>query len=198
MKLAVSSLPVILIVAISIGAQVPKRSYLIPDKTEGKIYIFYGVPKGEPVDRSIDTTTFRIPKNRFLVSQWDADPSWHTSVFYYVDKSGRMIPLESEPSSVNRTIENLKNKNPFAHVLRSVKSWWVNLPCEIVYEEFFVGSRARILNETQKERDREYKRFQEFVEKHVDMLCEGRPNVQNTLFKKPESQFLLSESRPVS
>jgi len=160
-----------------------QRTYLIPEGTEGNVYIFRGVASGEKVEKNGNETVFRVPESRILVSQFVPDSSIFQSHFYYVKQDGSRLRLEHEPSSVHKTEENLNNYRPFVWFPAEVSSSWSKVPCEVKYEKFYVGTRARMLQLTQEDRDREWFRLQAFVEENAEKLCEGKSEVKTTFEK---------------
>jgi hypothetical protein len=168
------------------GLFIPQRVYLIPDGIEGEVYIFRGVVRGENFETNGNSTIFRIPNSRFLISKYVPDESAYTSGFYYVKADGSKSQLEVEYSSLHRTEENLTNKQPFVWAPVNVSSSWSKIQCEVKYERFYVGTRPHMLSKTQLDRDNEWFRFQEFVEANADLLCKDKPNVQTTFPKKAD------------
>lgn len=170
---------------VACGFFIPQKNYLIPKDTRGNVYIFHSVVRGEKVDKIGNDTIFQIPTSRFLISQYIPDESIYIPSYYYIDADGTKSILELERSSLHRTDENLSNPNPFVWFPVSVSSSWSKIPCEVKYERFYVGTRPHMLSLTQKDRDEEYFRFQEFVEANSDLLCEGKPASQTTFHKLP-------------
>ncbi len=158
-----------------------QRTYLIPEGAEGNVYIFRGVASGEKIETNLNETVFRIPESRFLVSQFVPDSSIYQPHFYYVKQDGSRLRLEYEPSSVHKTEENLNNYRPFVWFPAEVSSGWSKVPCKVKYEKFYVGTRPRMLQMTQEDRDREWFRFQAFVEENAEKLCEGKLEVKTAL-----------------
>jgi hypothetical protein len=166
------------------GMFIPQRIYLIPEGVEGDIYIFTGVTRGEKVEQSGNSTKFRVPDSRLLITQFVPDDSSYMASYYYVGNDGSKTRLEVEHSSLHRTQENLTNTSPFIWSPRTGVSSWSKIPCEINYEQFYVGTRPRMLEMTQSERDRDHFRFQAFVEANADILCEGKPKSRTTTILK--------------
>lgn len=167
---------------------IPQKVYLLPKGLEGEVYIFHGVKRGEDIERAGNTTTFRIPGSRFLITSYVADDSPYQATFYYVGRGGEKTLLEVEYSSLHKTKENLASKRPFIwNPGRSVSSWWDKILCEVRYEQFYVGTRPKMFAKTQKDLDKEYFRFQAFVEANVDKICEGKPRPQYMTIQKPAS-----------
>lgn len=165
---------------------IPQKVYLLSKGIEGEVYIFHGVKRGEEVERIENTTTFRIPDSRFLITTYIPDASPYQASFYYVGRNGKKTRLEVEYSSLHRTKQNLANKRPFIwDPGRSVASWWSKIRCEVKYEQFYVGTRPKMLKRTQEDRDNEYFRFQAFVEANGDKICEGKPKPRNMIIEKP-------------
>ena len=142
--------------------------------------------RGEEIERAGNTTTFRIPNSRFLITTYVPDSSPYQASFYYIEAKGKRTQLDVESSSLHKTKENLSNKRPFIwNPGRSVASWWNKIPCEVRYEQLYVGTRPKILAKTQKNRDKEYFRFQAFVEANVDKICKGKTKPQNMTVLNP-------------
>jgi hypothetical protein len=161
----------------------PHVTYLFPEGLEGNVYIFRGVPKGEKVEKQGADLTFRIPESRFLISEYVPNQSIFILEYFYVKNDGTRTPLEFEPSSLHDTSENRNNNHPFVWAPAEVSSSWAEVPCEVKYEEFYVGTRPHMLDRTQKERDEEYFRFKAFVEANAEVICEGKPK-SKVIFSK--------------
>lgn len=166
------------------GLFFPQRVYIIPDGVEGDVFIFHSVARGEKVERSGNSVTFNIPDSRFLITQYTPGNSAFMASYYYAKSDGTKLLLDVEHSSLHRTEENLGNTRPFIWFPRDGGSAWSKVPCEVKYEQFYVGTRPHMLAITQKERDDDHFRFQAFVEANADRLCEGKPKVQTTFSKK--------------
>lgn len=142
--------------------------------------------RGAEIERNENTTTFRISDSRFLITTYVPNFSPYQASFYYVGGKGQRTRLEVEYSSLHKTKENLANKLPFIwNPGRSVSSWWSKIRCEVRYEQLYVGTRPKMLKKTQKDRDKEYFRFQAFVEANEDKICEGKPKPKNMVIQKP-------------
>jgi len=128
----------------------PQRNYLIPAGAEGDVYIFYGVEGGLKVEKSLNTTTFHIPDSRFLITNSVSEPSYFNANYYYVKNDGSRSRLEVEYSSLHRTEENLRNTAPFIWFPRNGSSSWSEIPCEVKYEQFYVGTRLNMLARPQR------------------------------------------------
>jgi hypothetical protein len=168
------------------GIVIPHKVYLIPEGTKGDVFIVRGVKDGEVVEIKLQELMFRIPSSRILLAQYVPDSSPFTSAFYYEKANGSRIPLEEEYSSVNRTEENLNNFTPFVWAVREVTSNWSDVPCEVSYEQFYVGNRADMLKRSTDEYNNEELRFKDFVVANAAQICDGRPPSKAVrIMKKP-------------
>ena len=162
----------LLLITISGCSQaLPKQTYLIPEETEGYVYIFHNVSTGEKAETINGETTFAIPASRILVSQNQAVPYASYVPYFLVAKDGKRTRFDLEPGSVNRTPENLADNRPFVFDLAMASSGGPNFPCEVKYESFYVGTRAHLLARTDADREREYAQLKAFVTANAERLC---------------------------
>lgn len=169
------------------GLLIPNKVYVIPEGTKGDVFIVRGVKTGEIVDSKPKDLVFRIPTSRILLAQYVPDASPYTSAFYYEKADGMRIRLEEEHSSLHKTEENLTNFTPFVWSVRESWSNWSEVPCEVRYERFYVGTRADMLKRSTEEYNNEELRFKEYVKANAAQICEGQPasKAGTTILKKP-------------
>jgi|GEM_PF-4361580 len=165
---------------------IPHKVYLIPDGTKGDVFILRDIKTGEIVDSKLQELVFRIPTSRILLAQYVPDSSPYTSAFYYEKADGTRLRLEEEHSSLHKTEENLKNFTPFVWFVRESRSNWYEVPCEVRYERFYVGTRADMLKRSTDEYNDEELKFKEYVKANAAQICEGQPPGKAiTIMKKP-------------
>lgn len=98
------------------------------------------------------SSVYEIPPNRILVTQDSPSAGWHLSHFYYVDGSGHRERLEYVASTIPRTPENLADERPIVWFQRGPATMaGVDLPCEVRYRRYYVGTRAHLLSRTREE-----------------------------------------------
>jgi hypothetical protein len=185
-------LPLILIAVFSLnvlacGLLIPHKVYIIPEGTKGDVFVVRGVKTGEIVESKLQELVFRIPTSRILLAQYVPNSSPYTSAYYYEKTDGTTLRLEEEHSSLHKTEENLKNFTPFVWFVRESWSNWSEVPCEVRYEQFYVGTRADMLKRSTDEYNDEELRFKEYVKGNAAQICEGQSpsKAVNTIMKKP-------------
>lgn len=153
----------------------PRETFLIPEGTTGYVFIFRGVPDGEKAVTKNGETTFNVPASRFLIVQEAAKPSAYMDNYYYVAADGTRKLLNVEPSSVLLTEENLADNRPFIFGRAMVSSNTSDVPCELQYETFYVGTRPILLARTEEERTKEYEELMKFANENSELLCKSKP-----------------------
>jgi hypothetical protein len=159
---------------------------LIPEGTVGNVYIIQGIPSGNELEKTQQQTIYKIPESRILIIKDIASStSAHTAAYFYVGKDGARIRLEEEYSSLHKTEENLKNERPFIWAPRSGTMTIDGVPCEIEYDQFYVGTRRKMLLRTAEQYNDEQLTFQDYVRANAARLCEGKPAVRSPILVKP-------------
>lgn len=172
----IKALLLLILLAIPACSQVlPRKTYLIPEGTRGYVYILKDVGDGEKIETKLGETVFVIPESRILAIQSIEEPSVFVDNYYYIAKDGNRIPLDEEPSSVHNTPENLADNRPFVFGRAAGIHNWSDIPCEVKYDTFYVGTRALLLSRTQQDRDKEYEDFKAFVTANAGRICSGKP-----------------------
>ncbi len=179
---------VLLLLTIPACSQIfPKRVYLIPEGTHGYVFILHNIPTGEKIEEKSGKTIFSIPESRILVMQGAPNSSAYLPTFYYIGKDGKKTLLDQEHSSLHSTDENLVDKRPFIFGQAIGIKNSLDMPCEIKFETFYVGTRALLLARTHEDREKEHSDLETFVITNAERICEGKPKTNNSTIAKPKN-----------
>lgn len=138
--------------------------HLIPAGYVGQVTIVFGAANGEPVVSEDNARVYRIPEGGILLTQMapnvGSSPAWR---FFLVDATGIRRPVSRIwTSTVHETPENLANVEVEIFYPRRGRLQAGRLPCDIEFDNYFVGTRAQLLGRNS---DDDRRRLAEFLEK---------------------------------
>ncbi len=142
--------------ATSLYVRIPMERFLIPEGYTGDVFVLYGVSRGEVLAPSGSTITYRIPPNGILCVQHLLRIGSRRTEYDYVLKDGTTRKIENLwATTIPRTPENLANTHDvgiffprngtfslFLHVGQGKSQ-----ECKVQFEEFYVGTKANLLNQ---------------------------------------------------
>lgn len=120
--------------------------HLIPAGYAGDVFIIHNAYDGERLQKSGLSRVYRIPVDGILRSRSDVNDGVQPKpVYFYVAASGEKTPIEGYwPNGIDDTPEN--RADPGIFFPRSGMYSSGELPCEVVYEQYFVGTKRQILS----------------------------------------------------
>lgn len=147
--LALHSIIILSVIAISIGVQ--RQRFLVPEGYQGDIYVIHNVQDGEPEKRTFGQVTYRIPLDGILRSRTPLTHGLTTSTYYYEHRDGTLERIRYKwLTTIPRTPENLANdKDLGVFFPRSGSTRSSSAKCSVVFEQFYVGSKAYLLSGNQ-------------------------------------------------
>lgn len=141
------------------------ESYLVPAGYAGTITIAFRAANGSPLVREGDARLYQIPENGILLSQaapnTGVSPTWK---FFAAAANGDRTPITRIwASTVPDTPEN--RANPSLEIFYPVRGRIQagRIPCDVEYDQYFIGTRAQLLDRDQMD-DR--RRVSEFLQKN--------------------------------
>jgi hypothetical protein len=124
------------------------ETYLIPTGYVGTITIAFNAANGRPLAREGDARLYQIPENGILLSQaapnTGLSPIWK---FFAVAANAERSPITRIwASTVPDTPENRANGSVeiFYPVRGRLQAG--RIPCDVEYDQYFVGTRAQLLD----------------------------------------------------
>ena len=146
------------------GQMAESEIHLIPAGYIGNIYIFHNVPDGEPLKREGRARVYEIPKDGILRSQTPMNPRSFTPQYFYVASDGKREEIVGYwPTSIHDTPENRADKTIGVFFRRTGSlqgvttktdgTWSTEFPCDIQFDEYYVGTKLYLLSSTNLEKD---------------------------------------------
>ena len=87
-----------------------KERFLIPDGYKGDVYVVYGAPDGESLNKTRWSVTYPIPKDGVLRVQGPMARIWTRTEYDYQMETGNLERIRNFwPSTIHPTPENLAN-----------------------------------------------------------------------------------------
>jgi hypothetical protein len=157
------------LIGIFIGIQ--RERFLIPEGYQGDIYVIHSVEDGEPEQRMFRQVTYHIPPDGILRTQGPLERGLTRSTYYYQHRDGTLERIRyTWLTTVHRTPENLADDKDFGVFFpRTGNTWSSDTRCSIVFEQFYVGTKANLLSGYQQ------KDLGRYLREHPSK-CSGQPN----------------------
>lgn len=146
------------------GRAVPEI-HLIPGAYAGQVTIAFRAANGEPISDEGGARLYKIPENGILLTQ--AAPNLGSSParnFFTLAKDGERVPITRIwASTVADSPENRATTAVEIFYPRRGRVQAGRLPCDVEFDQYFIGTRAQLLarNELNDRR-----RLSEFLEKN--------------------------------
>jgi hypothetical protein len=122
--------------------------HLIPEGYTGEVTIVFNAPDGAPFDVEDGARLYRIPSSGILFTQFPLNYGMGPvrKCFLVAPNGDRREIHDSGESTLRDTPEN--RTNPRIEIFNSGRGFiQAGLrPCEIQYEQYFVGTRAQVLD----------------------------------------------------
>jgi hypothetical protein len=128
------------------GACAAAEIHLIPKGYSGNIFILHGVLDGEPLEEEGLARVYRIPPSGVLRSQTSENQGVGRPEYFFISPDGsrdRITALWA--STIHDTPENTADPTIGIFFPRSGTQWSREQPCEVHFEEYFVGTKAQLL-----------------------------------------------------
>jgi hypothetical protein len=147
------------------GQMAEPEIHLIPVGYMGNIYIFHNVPDGEPPKYEGRARVYEIPKDGILRSRTSMNLGWQlTPQYFYVTSDGKREEIPGYwPTSIHDTPENRADKtngiffprtgNLSGLTLKADGTSTPEFPCDIQFEEYYVGTKSFLLDSHDLEKD---------------------------------------------
>lgn len=123
-----------------------KERFLIPDGYKGDVYVVYGVPDGDALNRTRWAVTYRIPKDGVLRVQGPLVRGWTRTEYDYETDTGKLQRIRSFwPTTIHPTAENLANDRDIGVFFPRTGKFTNSMGCSVEYQLFYVGTKAHLL-----------------------------------------------------
>ena len=143
---------IVVLVAVTLAAQQQRAApeiHLIPDGYVGLVTIAFRAANGTAPRREGEARVYEIPTTGILLTQEEPNvglsPAWS---FVIVSGTGTRTPVAGIWSaSVPDTLENRASGAVEVFNLRRGRLQAGRLPCDVEYQQYFVGTRAQLLDD---------------------------------------------------
>lgn len=123
-----------------------KERFLIPNDYKGDVYVVYGVPEGESLNKTPSGLTYRIPKDGVLWVRGPMMRDWTRTEYYYQPESGHLEHISNFwLSTIHPTPENLANDRDIGVFFPRTGRFTDSTGCSVEYRQFYVGTKAHLL-----------------------------------------------------
>jgi hypothetical protein len=134
--------------------------HLIPAGYAGEVTIVFHSVNGEPLDVEDGARVYRIPASGILFTQLSPNEGLSPAQkFFLVSGNGERRPITGYwASQVHDTPEN--RAHPDVEIFNPTRGYMQSAehrPCPVEYEQYFVGTRAQLLDRGDDHRHRVYK-----------------------------------------
>jgi|SRR5882672_8309693 len=150
---------------VALQGRAESEVHLIPAGYVGAVTIVFRALTGSPPVREGDARLYRIPQTGILLTQAEPNtehsPAWK---FFVVATTGERTPIARIwASTVPDTPEN--RANPAIEIFYPTRGRLQagRLPCDVEYDQYFVGTRAQLLS---RDRMGELRRVNEFLQQN--------------------------------
>jgi hypothetical protein len=162
--LAICHGPALAIALAGLQGRADPEIHLIPSGYVGEVSIVFRAVGGESPAWEGDARLYRIPETGILLTQAEPNvgmsPAWK---FFSITPSGERVPISRIwASTVHDTPENRAYAPVEIFYPRRGRLQAGRLPCDVEYDQYFVGTRAQLLSRNPAD-DR--RRFAEFLQK---------------------------------
>jgi hypothetical protein len=128
--------------------------HLIPAGYVGEVTIAYRAANGARAAWEGGARLYRIPRNGILLTQ--AEPNTGaTPAFFAVGRDGTRVAIRVWRSPVDDTPENRASPDVEIFYPRQGRMQGLRLPCVIEFDQYFVGTRAQLLDRKRRQRERD-------------------------------------------
>ena len=123
-----------------------KERFLIPVGYKGDVYVVYGAPGGESLDKARWEVTYRIPKDGVLRVQGPMARTWTRTEYDYQMETGKLERIRNFwPSTIHPTPENRANDRDIGVFFPRTGTFTDPKGCTVEYQLFYVGTKAHLL-----------------------------------------------------
>ena len=123
-----------------------KERFLIPDGYKGDVYVVYGAPDGESLNKTRWGVTYRIPKDGILRVHGQMMHDWTRTEYYYQLGTGNLERIRNFwPSTIHPTPENLANDRDIGVFFPRTGTSTDAAGCSVEFQLFYVGTKAHLL-----------------------------------------------------
>ncbi len=123
-----------------------KERFLIPDGYRGDVYVVYGAPDGESLNKVHREVTYRIPANGIFRVRGPMMRDWTRTDYYYQMQTGKLEIIRNFwPSTIHPTPENLANDKDIGVFFPRTGAFTDSVGCSVEFRQFYVGTKAHLL-----------------------------------------------------
>jgi hypothetical protein len=123
-----------------------KERFLIPDGYKGDVYVVYGAPDGESLNKTRWAVPYRIPKYGVLRAQGPMARTWTRTEYDYQMETGNLKRIRNFwPSTIHPTPENLANDRDIGVFFPRTGTSIDPKGCSVEYQLFYVGTKTHLL-----------------------------------------------------
>jgi hypothetical protein len=123
-----------------------KERFLIPDGYKGDVYVVYGAPDGESLNKTRWAVTYQIPKDGVLRVQGPMVRTWTRTEYDYQTETGNLERIRNFwPSTIHPTPENLANDRDLGVFFPRTGRFTDPNRYSVEYQLFYVGTKAHLL-----------------------------------------------------
>jgi hypothetical protein len=124
--------------------------HLIPAGYAGEVTIVFRAANGEPILNEGGARLYQVPANGILLTQAAPNvglsPAWK---FFFVAKDGERLPIPRIwASPVRDTPQNRADPAVEIFYGRHGRLQAGSLPCDVEFDQYFVGTTAQVLSRT--------------------------------------------------
>ena len=122
--------------------------HLIPAGYSGDVFIIHDAPDGARLEKSGLARVYRIPRSGILRSKSGMNHgAMPKPSCFYITAAGKRTRIEGYwPSSIDDTPENRADSTVGIFFPRTGTYSSVDVPCAVVYEQYFVGTKGQLLS----------------------------------------------------